>query len=710
MRRKWTPLKQILTIFITSTLAGLLFVDFYLHRAMENTALERWRIDQRALTDSISELADFELQEALHDLQLASTIPAFEGLPFVDQIDRKINGIPEHLDRPKRDMLEALLKHFSVLFVLRPNGDHYISHPFSVQRKLRKYNLADRPYFQKAAQTGRAVVSDSFYGADGVLAVAMDVPVFDAQGEIALHLGGVFHLTRLSQVVEKERIGRFDSAFIVDRKGHLIAHTNRDLLVSGPRERFAEHPLVEAFLNSQQESFSQDRELVEFSGFNGGPESLGTFVPMRFGWGLVLLREKEALSREIMPQQRETTFLVALILIAIGSVGAPFVRYIGRRWESAEQEVQQARDKLEERVTERTTQLRQSEEQIHAIIDNTTSIIYLKDLRGKYLLVNRRFEELFGLHKNEIIGKNDFSLFSKEIADQLQANDLQALSKGRPIEFEEHFLQEGELKHYLSVKFPLADSTEKVYGICGVSTDITERKNAEDELRQLDKMKSEFMATAAHELRTPLTAVLGYSELLMTERLEPEQVRECLGTICQKSQALQKLIDQLLDLSQVESGRILTMEKEEFDCSAEINQLVKEFSRTCDKHHFAVQGFEDLLLLTADRDRLRQVMENLLGNAVKFSDDGSLVEVTGRIVDGKLQVAVRDEGIGMASGQVDKVFEKFYRVDASSTAKQGLGLGLALARNIIEAHGGHIWLESQQGEGTTVTFELPLSG
>lgn len=710
MLKEWTPLKKILFAFIASMLGGLLLVDFYLHRALENSALESWRIDQRALTESISELVEFELTEALHDLQMVATMPAFAELPFVDNIDLAVNGIPEHLDRPKREMLEELRKHFTVLFVLRPNGDHYISHPFSVQRSLHKYNLADRPYFQKVVKTGQAVVSDSFIGAEGILAVAMDVPVLDSQRQIVLHLGGVFHLTRLSQLVEKERIGRFDSAFIVDRHGYLIAHTDQRLLVSGVRETFSEHPLVRTFLESQEEEFSQNHELVEFSDPEDGGEYLGTFVPMNFGWGLVLLRDKEALSREISPQQRKTTFLVALIIIAIGSIGAPFVRYIGKRWESAEHEVQRSRDNLEERVAERTSQLHQSEGRIHGIIDNTTSLISLKNPQGNYLLVNRSFEEQFGLKKAEIIGKNDFDLFPESVANQLQANDLQALNQGKATDFEEQLFQNDHAKHYLSVKFPLMDESG-IYAICAISTDITERKNAEDELKRLDLMKNEFMATAAHELRTPLTAILGYSELLMTdEKLDTGLVRECLETIFQKSQSLQKLIDQLFDLSQVESGSTLRLDKQSFDCADEVHQLVKEFRREYNKYHFAIKGLENSLPLMADKDRFRQVMENLLGNAIKFSQEGSWINVSGRKVDGEVEIAINDEGIGMSPDQVDKVFEKFYRVDASSTGKQGLGLGLALIENIIEAHGGRLRMESEEGKGTTVTFTLPLDG
>lgn len=709
MFREWTPLKKILFIYVASTLAGLLFVDFYLHRALESTALERWRVDQRALTDSISELVEVELSEAFHDLQLIAGMPAFAGLPFVEWIDPALNGIPEHLDQPKKKMLEALRKHFSVLFVLLPNGDHYISHPFSVQRNLLKYNLSDRPYFQKVVKTGQAVVSDSFSGAEGIPVVVMDVPVLDPDGQIVLHLGGVFHLTRLSQLVKKERIGRFGSAFIVDRQGYLIAHTDQNLLSSSTRENFSDHPIVSAFLNSQEENFSQDYELVEFSDPETGDESLGTFVPMSFDWGLVLLRKKDELGREIIPQQREMIILVAAILLAIGSIGAPFVRHIGKHWERTEQEVKKSRDDLEERVNQRTTQLRQSEARIHAIIDNTTSLIYLKNLRGNYLLVNRSFEEQFKLTNGDIIGKNDFDLFPEALARQLQANDRQALKQRKAINFEEQISRNEQIKYYLSVKFPLADESG-IYAICGVSTDITERKSAEDELKQLDKMKSEFMATAAHELRTPLTAVLGYSELLSTEeRLEPELVRECLGIIRQKAQSLEKLIDQLFDLSKVESGRTLTLEKETFDCAAEVRQLTKEFRWEYPHYRFALQGLDEPLPLFADKDRFRQVMENLLGNAVKFAPEGSLVDVAARSEDGTLEMTVRDQGIGMSADQVGKVFDKFYRVDASSTGKQGLGLGLALIRHIVEAHDGRIWMESEEGQGTKVIFTLPLN-
>jgi signal transduction histidine kinase len=114
--------------------------------------------------------------------------------------------------------------------------------------------------------------------------------------------------------------------------------------------------------------------------------------------------------------------------------------------------------------------------------------------------------------------------------------------------------------------------------------------------------------------------------------------------------------------------------------------------------------------LMADKDRFRQVMENLLGNAIKFSQEGSWINVSGRKVDGEVEIAINDEGIGMSPDQVDKVFEKFYRVDSSSTGKQGLGLGLALIENIIEAHGGRLRMESEEGKGTTVTFTLPLDG
>ncbi len=688
--------------------ASLVLVDIFLHYALEYTALQRWKNEQQQLAQSITALVSNELDNALHDLTVVSKTTAFSALPFIDRINPELNGLPENFDREKRTLLETLRRHFSVLFVATPAGELYITHPYEVQRSLLRRSLADRPYLKEAARTGQPVISDSFSGADGQLGIAIDVPVVDDTGQPVLHLGGFFHLTRLSRVVAKERIGRFDSAFLVDRQGVLIAHTDPARVSSPDRDRYPSHPLVAPILNTPKAAAGYHQELEKFVDPVDSRLYYGNLYRLRNGWALALVREKLTLQMEVQPQRWRILALVATILLALSAVGVPFARQIGMRWEAAEMRVQKARDELEARVIERTAQLRQSEERLRSIINNTTSVIYLKDVEGHYLLVNRRFEQLFSWKNEELSGKTDYDIFPDHVAAALQANDRVAYERQEAVEFEEQYPQRDGLHSYISVKFPLRDESSRIYGICGLSTDITERKNVEKELRRIDNLKSEFIATAAHELHTPLAAIMGYSELLLSERdVRSETAREYLQTIFAKAVLLERLVDQLLDLSHVASGLVVFLEKEPVDIAGEIRDHVVRFQRSYRDHHFISHGLENPLLMLVDRVKFLQVIDNILGNAVKFSPEGREIIVSCQASDTEVRITVRDQGIGMSSEQVERAFDRFYRADVSETAKQGLGLGLTLARSIIEAHGGTILLESELGKGSTVCCILP---
>ncbi len=703
----FSPLKKIILVFAATMVASLVLVDIFLHYALEYTALQRWKNEQQQLAQSISALVSDELDNAMHDLIVVSKTTAFSALPFIDRISPELNGLPENFDSEKRTLLETLRRHFSVLFVVTPAGDLYITHPFEVQRKLLRRNLADRPYLQEAARKSQPVISDSFLGADGELGIAIDVPVVDEKGGLVLHLGGFFHLPRLSQVVAKERIGRFDSAFLVDRQGFLIAHTDPARAQHPDRERYPSHPLVAPFLRSPSLASRYHQDLVKFIDPVDGRDYYGNLYRLRNGWALGLVREKQTLQMEIQPQRWRILALVATILLALSAVGVPFARQIGRRWEMAEMQVQKARDELEARVVERTSQLLQSEERLRSIINNTTSVIYLKDVEGHYLLVNRRFEQLFSWKNEELAGRTDYDIFPDHIAATLQANDRFAFEQKEAVEFEEQFPQRDGLHSYISVKFPLHDEESRIYGICGLSTDITERKNVEEDLRRIDHLKSEFIATAAHELHTPLAAIMGYSELLLSERdVRSQTAREYLQTIFAKAVLLERLVDQLLDLSHVASGLVVFLEKEPVDIAGEIRDHVIKFQRSYRYHHFISHGLANPLLLLVDRVKFLQVIDNILGNAVKFSPEGSEIVVSCTSSETEVRISIRDQGIGMTPEQVERAFHRFYRADVSETAKQGLGLGLTLAKSIIESHGGTMLLESELGKGTTVSCIL----
>jgi len=240
----------------------------------------------------------------------------------------------------------------------------------------------------------------------------------------------------------------------------------------------------------------------------------------------------------------------------------------------------------------------------------------------------------------------------------------------------------------------------------GAVTDITERKEAEEALRESDRIKSEFIATASHELRTPLAVIHGYAELLCDGDFDCERQREFLTIIREKSLALEKIIDDLLDISRIETGRILCLDIGPCNVLQELRKLVGHFQRECGDRRFHVQCPGEEYRLAVDQAKIVQVLENLLGNAVKFSPAGSDIHIHAEWFDDRLLVGVEDLGIGIAPEQQERIFDKFYRVDATDTAPPGLGIGLYLTKKIVEAHGGRIWAESDLGRGTKFFFTL----
>ncbi len=246
-----------------------------------------------------------------------------------------------------------------------------------------------------------------------------------------------------------------------------------------------------------------------------------------------------------------------------------------------------------------------------------------------------------------------------------------------------------------------------------VSGAITALRDVTQE-RELGRMKAEFMSMAAHELRTPLTAILGYSELCMNPEefggFSPAQQKEFMAEIHGKSEVLAKLVNDLLDISRLEAGKPLPLDMEEVAIEPLLAKQVKHYRLLAPKHLFEMVWEGSLpAFVQADSDKLEQVLENLLSNAVKYSEEGRLIHICGERVDGYCQITVADHGIGMTSDQGDRVFDKYYRADYSDTAAKGIGLGMSIARQIVEQHGGAIWLKSSVGIGTQVTFTVPMA-
>ena len=215
--------------------------------------------------------------------------------------------------------------------------------------------------------------------------------------------------------------------------------------------------------------------------------------------------------------------------------------------------------------------------------------------------------------------------------------------------------------------------------------------------------------TAAHEFRTPLTSIQGFSQVLLTqEDISSEERKEFLTYISEKSNALAKIVAALLDIARIESGQGLSLDRELCPVDKIFSQVKPFLNTNAAKHRLDVVLAEGNILLNVDKGKLGQVLENLISNALKYSPEGSLVQLQGSRVQEGYQISVADQGIGMTPEQAGKVFDKFYRADASHTAVEGVGLGMSVVKHIVEAHGGELWVESEPGVGTTVSFTVPL--
>jgi signal transduction histidine kinase len=248
----------------------------------------------------------------------------------------------------------------------------------------------------------------------------------------------------------------------------------------------------------------------------------------------------------------------------------------------------------------------------------------------------------------------------------------------------------------------LRDGTGRVVQAVCVLRDASARHRG-------DSQRGELISTLAHELRSPLTSVKGFTSTLLHrwERFSDEQKREMLATVNMDADRVTRLIRELLDVSRIDAGR-LELRRTEFDLAAMVSGIVGRFDLQHDGHRFEIAFPGDFPRVYADPDKIEQVLTNLVENAVKYSDGGE-VAVTGAVTDTEVEVAVRDHGVGIPADQLPLIFTKFYR-RAGSAAPSGTGLGLFIARGLVEAHAGRIWAEAAPGGGTILRFRLPRGG
>jgi PAS domain S-box-containing protein len=352
-----------------------------------------------------------------------------------------------------------------------------------------------------------------------------------------------------------------------------------------------------------------------------------------------------------------------------------------------------------------------SRERFRALANNARAAIFVKDLDGRYTIANPVTCEVLG-QSGSIVGRTDHELLPPEIADALRQRDLEVISSRRPIEVEEVIRRAGSERWFLSVKFPMIGNAGEPEGVCGVAIDITDRKLAEQALRQADQRKDEFLATLAHELRNPLAPISNSLHILrMAQDIDPaiQRVHEIME---RQTNYLVRLVEDLLDVSRIAQNKI-ELRTELVDLAAVVRSAV-ETSRPLVEaggHQLAISLPPEAITLEADPVRLAQVLTNLLNNAAKYTPQGGQIWLTGGQDDAGAFLCVRDNGVGIAPEMLPRVFEKFAQLGAPQTRPHGgLGIGLALAKSLVELHGGRLEGHSDGiGRGSQFTIRLPLA-
>ncbi len=236
--------------------------------------------------------------------------------------------------------------------------------------------------------------------------------------------------------------------------------------------------------------------------------------------------------------------------------------------------------------------------------------------------------------------------------------------------------------------------------------------DAERDAREADRVRSEVMATLSHELRTPLAAIKGYSTALLLDEIDwsTEKRNEFLQMIDEESDNLQVMISDILDSSLIDVGQFV-IERQPVRLPALANEIAKETQLRTEEHNIIVDFPDDFPIVDADPRRMTQVIRNILDNSIKYSPEGGLIVIRGEVRPQDVVISISDQGVGISSEDLIPLFEKYFRVKASTGYHvAGTGLGLPVARAIVEAHGGRIWAESDIGQGTTLSFSIPRQG
>jgi PAS domain S-box-containing protein len=339
---------------------------------------------------------------------------------------------------------------------------------------------------------------------------------------------------------------------------------------------------------------------------------------------------------------------------------------------------------------------------IHGILSSAADGIMVTDSDNNVVLINRRAEELIGFCLSDQSTPTRVSYIPHDGVTKLIQ---QVPGRGQETFTEDIVFELPEQSECICQAriTAIKSSTNEFNGCIMLLHDVTEQ-------RTIERMKDEFVSTAAHELRTPLATIIGYTDLmLMDNEFSPDQQTEFLQQIQKKAERLGEIVSDLLDISRIESGEAAHLEPKPNRIDKICEELVTGLRLQPSDHEFVLDfPAEPVAMAIVDRYAMTQILENLLSNAVKYSPDGGEIRISCQFKKDTLLLTISDQGLGMTSDQVARVYDKFYRVDATNTAVSGTGLGMTIVKHLVEAQNGKVSIMSSKRIGTTVVIELPL--
>ena len=562
-------------------------------------------------------------------------------------------------------------------------------------------NYAYRDWYRGVTSGWQPYVSEVYRTAAGSrpLVVAVAVPIRDEHSNPAGILMATYSLADLAAKFNSIEKGGWEGFVIVDQHG---------VVAASPEIRSQSEPvsislsgLVGRALSNAEGS---DRVRID------GQDRFVGFAPIpRLGWAALYQRPaSQALAPAVRLKSQYRSVSIYLLLIYL--LTAAFAALLVRR----QARLLAANQELNQELGKQVTEAKRSREELDNYFTLSIDLLCIAGIDGYFKRVNPAWEKVLGWSTN--------ALLSRPYTEFIHPEDRErtALEAGRQAEgldairFENRYLCKDGSYRWLMWN---ASPSLKDRLIYATARDITELKRtrealvvAKNDAERSNRFKDQFLSTMSHELRTPLNAVLGFSDLLGENRYGPlnEKQRRYLNHIVTGGRHLLRLINDILDLSRIEAGRL--------QLAPEDVRVDQAFAEACDtlhpliskKNHVVIKHATPGLSVRADGMRLKQILMNLLGNAIKFTPEGGKIELAANRVGDLVRLEVRDSGPGIPPEEQNRIFEAFYRLGQNAKGAEGTGLGLAITQRLVELHGGQLGLESHSGSGSCFHFTLPF--